>query len=327
MEQVTIRKTKEYEDGTVFEFRYEGIPFEIYNEEKVEELIGKFLNKKALHRDMLQNVAYMRTILNSSEEKLLVIQYKDRGNEETVKYDNGILFFYECKKYDDEGLNYMEVEFQPSELKISFSDFEGKQIIEYPNVEDMKNKFDEVVNHINSLTNVKPVYLNNDTKAIIEAYKLFYGENPDFSKEDINIKIQTMLSILAQFDISFGEYSFFINERMPESYALLQMVNRLSPLGEVTVIEDPVKLKETAKETIEIVGKTIREEIGNKQDMNEALITISKTIYAGQYNLVSIYDDVEKLVEYPNINLTYSEANSSVQLVKKIKKQIDDNRY
>lgn len=327
MEQITIRKIKGYEDGTVFEFRYEGIPFEVYDEEKSEELIGKFLNKKTLHRDMLRNVAYIRTILNSSKEKLLVIHYKDRDNEETVKYDNGILSFYEGKKYDDESLNYMKVKFQPNdELKISFSDFEDKQIIEYPNIKDTKNQFDEMVDHINSLVNVKPVYLNNDTKAIIETYKLFYDENPDFSKEDINIKIQTMLSILAQFDISFGDYSFYINERMPESLTLLQMVNRLFPLGEVTVIEDPVKLKETAKETIRIVGETIRETIGNNQDVNEALITISKTIYAGRYNLVSVYDDIEKLVEYPNINLTYSEANSSTQLVKRIKKTLDDNK-
>lgn len=327
MEQITIRKIKGYEDGTVFEFRYEGIPFEVYDEEKSEELIGKFLNKKTLHRDMLRNVAYIRTILNSSKEKLLVIHYKDRDNEETVKYDNGILSFYEGKKYDDESLNYMKVKFQPNdELKISFSDFEDKQIIEYPNIKDTKNQFDEMVDHINSLVNVKPVYLNNDTKAIIETYKLFYDENPDFSKEDINIKIQTMLSILAQFDISFGDYSFYINERMPESLTLLQMVNRLFPLGEVTVIEDPVKLKETAKETIRIVGETIRETIGNNQDVNEALITISKTIYAGRYNLVSVYDDIEKLVEYPNINLTYSEANSSTQLVKRIKKKLDDNK-
>lgn len=327
MEQVTLRKTKGYEDGAVFEFRYEGIPFEIYDEEKVEELIQKFLNKKALHRDMLRNVAYIRTILNSSKEKLLVVHYKDRDNEETVKYDNGILFLYEGKKYDYESLNYMEVKFQPNdELKVSFSDFEDTHIIEYPNIKDTKDKFDKMVDHINSLTNVKPVYLNNDTKAIIEVYKLFYGENPDFSKEDINIKIQTMLSILAQFDISFGEYSFCINERMPESLALLQMVNKLFPLGEVIVIEDPVKLKETTKETIKIVGETIRETIGNNQDMNEALITISKTIYAGRYNLVSIYDDIEKLVEYPNINLTYSEANSSTQLVKRIKKKLDNNK-
>ena len=327
MEQITIRKIKGYEGGTVFEFRYEGIPFEVYDEEKSEELIGKFLNKKSLHRDMLRNVAYIRTILNSSKEKLLVIHYKDRDNEETVKYDNGILSFYEGKKYDDESLNYMKVKFQPNdELKISFSDFEDKQIIEYPNIKDTKNQFDEMVDHINSLLNVKPVYLNNDTKAIIETYKLFYDENPDFSKEDINIKIQTMLSILAQFDISFGDYSFYINERMPESLTLLQMVNRLFPLGEVTVIEDPVKLKETAKETIRIVGETIRETIGNNQDVNEALITISKTIYAGRYNLVSVYDDIEKLVEYPNINLTYSEANSSTQLVKRIKKTLDDNK-
>lgn len=327
MEQIIIRKSMEGEDGAVFEFRYIGIPFEIYNEKKTEELIAAFLDRKVLHCDMLRNVAYLRTILDCSKEKLLVVQYKDRDNEEIVKYDDGSLVLYECKNYGDENLNHMEVKFQPNNaLKISFSDFEDKNIVGYPNIKDTKNKFGEIVDHINSLANAKFVYLDDDTKAIIEAYKLFYTENPDFSKEDINIKIQTMLSILAQFGISFGEYSFRINDGMPESLTLLQMINRLFPLGEITVVKDPVELKESAKETIEIVGETIREVIDDNQDENEVLITISKTIYAGRYDLVSLYD-VKKLVEYPDINLTYNDADSSVQLVEKINKKLFNNRY
>ena len=188
----------------------------------------------------------------------------------------------------------------------------------------MKNKFDEVVEHINSLTHVKPVYLNDDAKAIIETYKLFYGENPDFSKGDINIKIQTMLSILAQFGISLGDYSFRINEIMPESLAFLQMVNSLFPLGEVTVIEDPVQLKEGAKETIKLIGETIREDVDRDYDQHmKALMTISKTIYVGHY--ASDYN-VDKLLEYPNIDLTSSEVDKSVQLVKKIEWKLNDNK-
>lgn len=326
MEEVFIKKSKEYANGSIFKFRYEGTPFEIYDEEKVENLIDAFLNKEALHCNMLRNVAYIRTILKTSKEKLLVVEYIDGNNNEIVKYDNGILFYYECKKCDDQSSIDVEVKYQVgSDLNISFPDLEDKKIIESSNIEDIKDIFDIVINHIDSLNNVSSVYLDNDSKAIIEAYKIFYNENPDFSKEDINIKIQTMLSILAQFDICFGDYSFRINEKMPESLTLLQMINRLFPLGEITVVEDPVKLKVSAKETIEIVGKTIRETIGNNQDMNESLIVISKTIHAGRYDLSSVYD-VKELVEYPNINLTYNEANSSAQLVKMIKRKLDDNR-
>ena len=325
MEQVNLQKFKEYKNGMTFEFRYEGIPSNVFDKEKVEKLIDTFLNKEALHRDMLRNVTYIRTILNTAKEKLLVVECSDKDNKETVKYDNGILFSYECKQYDVESSNYMEVNFTPgSALNISFSDFEEECIIKYPNTEATKDKFDKVLDYIDSLANVSAVYLDNDSKALIEIYKLFYNDNPDFSKEDINIKVQTMMSILAQFNIYFGDYSFSINEDMPESVTLLQMVNRLFPLGEVVAVEDPIELRERAKQTIKIVGETIRTTIGDETDINEALITISKTVYAARYDITSMYD-VKKLVEYPNLNLTFSEVENSVQLVKTIERKIYEN--
>lgn len=325
MEKIFIKESKKYENGAVFEFRYVGIPFENYNAEKANKLIDAFLNKKMSHGDMLKDVAYLRTILSCSKEKLLVVEFTDGNNNEIAKYEDGILTSYESKKCDDKSSNNMEVKYQVgSALNISFSDFQDKSIVEYPNIKEMKNKFDEVVEHINSLTHVKPVYLNDDAKAIIETYKLFYGENPDFSKGDINIKIQTMLLILAQFGISLGDYSFRINEIMPESLALLQMVNSLFPLGEVTVIEDPVQLKEGAKKTIKLIGETISEDVDRDYDQHmKALMTISKTIYAGHY--ASDYN-VDKLLEYPNIDLTSSEVDKSVQLVKKIEWKLNDNK-
>ncbi len=39
-------------------------------------------------------------------------------------------------------------------------------------------------------------------KVLIEIYKLFYNENPDFSLSNTSIKVQTMMSILAQFGIT-----------------------------------------------------------------------------------------------------------------------------
>lgn len=70
---------------------------------------------------------------------------------------------------------------------------------------------------------------------------------------------------------------------MPASLNLEQMVNKLYPLGEVSSLEDSVKLAEEPKKIIKIVGETIRETIKNEQNKNETLITISKGIHARRY--------------------------------------------
>lgn len=112
---------------------------------------------------------------------------------------------------------------------------------------------------------------------------------------------------------------------MPESLNILQQVDKLFPLAEVVILDEPIELPSRTKETIQIIGEMIREVIGNETDMNEALITISKTIYAGNYHIDSMYDcyDIKKLIAYPYVNLTFKEAEASVQLVKKINERLE----
>lgn len=324
MEQLNLRKLKESKNGATLEFRYEGIQNNVFDKEKTEKLIESFLSKDTLHQDMIRNIIYLRTILKDTEEKLLVVKYENDDSTEIVKYDNGFLFSFECKKVNSE--DYIEAKFTPCDgLTVSFGNFGHDHIMEPIQAKNTKDKFAEIVDHIASLRKASCVYLDNDSKAVIEAYKLFYNENLDFSKEDINIKIQTMMSILVQFNICFGDYSFNINDKMPESIRVAKMVNHLFPLGEVVAIEDPIELKEEAKETIKMVGETIREAIVDESDINEELIALSKTIYAGRYNIASIHD-VKKLTEDPNLNLTFNEAESSTQLVKKIEMKLNKNR-
>lgn len=319
MTQININKLKKYENGTTLEFRYEGISNPVFDEEKAERLIETFFSNEKRVSDMERNISYIRTILKDTEEKLLVIKYNDGKNMETVKYDNKVLFLFECKEYNDESSNYMEICFTPGcGLKVSFSDLETNCIIEYPQSETIKDKFSKIIEHIDDLKNAGFVYLDKDSKLLIEIYKLFYKENPDFSKEDINIKMQTMVLILAQFDICCGDYSFDFCEKMPESLTLFQKVYNLFPLGEITIVDDPIELKASAKKYIEIIGETIRTKLGSEKNINEELIIISKAIYDGRYDIS--YPDIKELTEYSNINLTVSEAESSLK--KKVKLKI-----
>lgn len=118
-------------------------------------------------------------------------------------------------------------------------------------------------------------------------YKLFYKENPDFSSKDINVKVQTMMSILAEFGITLDfDYAFCLwaKVKMPVSSKIEEMVQKMYPLGLVSEVKDNVKLAEEPRKIIEVVGDSIRDEISDEDDMKEALITISKVIHASRYN-------------------------------------------
>lgn len=319
MEKISIKKTKKYNNGSVFEFRYEGIPFPIFEQEKVEKLLDEYLNNEEQSFDMAKKVSYIRTILETTKEELLVVEYKDSKNSEIVKYDNNVLFLYESKKYNDDNLNYIKTEYTPGRgLNVSFSDFGDTNILDCSETKNVKDYFNELIDNIELLKKAKRVCIDNDSLELIAIYKLFYNENPDFSKKETNIKTQAMMSILAQFGIKIWESEFEIIDDMPQSPKLLQIVNKLSSLGEISVVDHPVKFYPDRERKIKIVMETIRESINDKNNLYNTLIAISKTVYAGNYNMSSMYN-IEKIIDSCDLELTYKEAESSADLIKIIK--------
>lgn len=70
-EKINFNKTKEYNNGEKFSFRFEGLNSNQYiDEEKINNLIDKFINEKTFHSDMLRNVSFLRTILKDFDEKV-----------------------------------------------------------------------------------------------------------------------------------------------------------------------------------------------------------------------------------------------------------------
>lgn len=323
MKSITINKTINFENGSIA-IKYQGIcQNEDVNIDKVNQLLDNFI-KTHNHKNMVENVAIVRTILKDYEEQLLAIYYENENGSECVKYDNHNLFFYQydiTKSRSEE--SQISIEYNPGNyLDFSFEDFENN-IIDYPNSKKTITQFTDILNKIYQLKHIKAIELDRNSKQIIEIYKLFYDENPDFSKKNINIKVQTMLSILIEFGISLeGDYGFQLlgKDKMPISLELQQQVNKLFPLGEVTFIDDPIPLSKESKRTIKIVGECIREAIGDGFNKDKQLITISKIIHAGRYNLPS-NSNIKKLSEFAN--RTPNEVKSSIRLVKRIEKKIN----
>lgn len=327
MENINLKKIVDYEDSSSFGFIYEGLAYDTYNAEDVKKQIEDFFYKENNHCDMLRNAVYLKTILSCVNEKQLIIEFDNPSTESTIKYVNGNLTLFNCKKYDEKNLRYIEVNFT-LEKGLNFNVKNGntndKNIIKYS--EDLKDVFSQIIDYISHLNQAQAITFNNDTEAIIEVYRLFYNENPNFRKEDIAIKIQSMLSILSLFGYCFGNYSFSNSSLYPESLNILQIIKKLYPLGEITILPYPIELTERAKEVIKIVGSKIRNQITDTMDINKLLISISKTCYAGQYELLSMYD-VEKLLEYPNIDISPNEIKFCTKLLKSINERIEKSKY
>ncbi len=323
MEPIIISKTLNFAKGSI-EVRYKGIPSVNADLDKIDALLEDFISNHR-HNYMIENVSIVRTILTDCEEKLLVIFYQDEKGSELVKYDNSNLFLYEKSQREENSEYYdrYKIKYEPTNgIKLHYNNHET-DVADYLGIELVSKEITEIMKQIYYLKNAKPIVLDTDDKALIEIYKLFYNENPDFSSKGINIKVQTMMSILAEFGISLeDDYGFSLcgKVKMPVSLNLEQRVNKLYPLGKVSSFEDGVKLAEEPKKIIKIVGETIKETITNEQNQNEVLITISKVIHAGRY-CISSNSDVEKLSEF--IESSTDKVESSIKLVKRIETRID----
>lgn len=101
----------------------------------------------------------------------------------------------------------------------------------------------------------------------------------------------------------------------------LSLPSSLETKIKINAVVDPVKLAEEPTNIIKTVGEAIREAIENMDDKDETLEKISQIIYASRYNLSS-NSDVSRLCEFTK--RTPEEVESNIQLVKKIKRKINE---
>lgn len=318
MKTVTFSETLIFYDGRI-EIEYRGVPLrEDININEARRMMKDFVDNHK-HDNMLENVTILRTIFRDYKEEILFVYFCDKNVEELVRYDNkwrvnGFGFLKEVK--GDVSCKYKIKYDYPLGLEINWFNKAG-------NIKKYTDDFSEIMKYISNLSNVGPIVINDNDKALIEIYKLFYKENPDFSSKDINVKVQTMMSILAGFNVTLDcDYSFSLMTKlkMPVSLKLEEMVKKMYPFGVVSEVEDNVKIAEEPKKIIEIVGDSVRDAIHDEEDINEALITISKVIHASRYNLSS-KADISEIAEFTNQSVDDVEA--SVQLVKRIEHKIN----
>jgi len=298
-------------NNSKLEFKFVGTEIkENIDYKELERLMDVCGEKLVLHHNIIKCVSWIRTILKDFDESYLEIKLIYEKNKQTmIKYVNKHLIFYETNNKDSYCIKY---ELGKGINLNLYSD-------EYYDTNKGIALVSNILTEIHALKDVKIVRLVGNDKIICEMYKVFYHENPDFSSKDINIKIQTMISILIEFFIGLQDYDFNLRRsEMPMSLDLYNDINRLIPLGKIESIEDPFKIHEETKQKIEIVGKNIRDYISKKDNPIDELITISTILHASSYSLYysTNLEDISKFSNRPK-----QDVESCKKLVKKINEQ------
>lgn len=322
MEPINIIKKINCENHSM-EIKYFGIINNNENQNEINRLLNDFINNHK-HNYMVENVRIIRTILRDCDEKFLSISYQDESESKIIKFDNSNLFLYEkCKSENkDEYFDGYNFKYEPLYgIKLDYNNHKINSM-NSTGIELFSKEMNDIMQEIHCLKNIKPIALDNDDKLLINIYKLFYNENPDFSSKDIDIKIQTMMSILEKFGISLeNNYGFSIcgKTKMPISLKLEQQIDKLYPIGKVNQIDEDIEIVSQYKKIIKVIGECVEKTITSSKNKNEALITISKVIHAGGFCLSSD-SDIKKLSEFTD--RTVDDVETSIKLVKSIKNRI-----
>lgn len=319
MKEIRIAKTLNHENGSI-EIKYEGLRKNPNIDDKqISEILEKNIEK--MTDDMIENILYLRTILKPYEEVSLSIYYKDLEHMENIKYLNGNLSFYEKTNNvtNHERKNKYTITYDLiSGLKLDWLNIEAANNLDSQKITEISKEISDIMEYILSLKEVRALTLDSDAKLLIEIYKLFYNEDPNFSDENIHFKVQPMMSILDYFGVSLGtDYVFVKSFKTPMSLRLIELVKKLSLFGQIK-IEEPFKIKDYLARTIKIVGEVINENIDKNNNEND-LINISQIFHAARYNL-SLVSDKKKICKLTDCSI--EELESCILLVKKIERKI-----
>ncbi len=105
-------------------------------------------------------------------------------------------------------------------------------------------------------------------KIIYKVYQEFYGKSPDFSEENfenLTIEMQAMAYILSQKGVLFSSYTFvaegYVGLKLPMSMELQDMLVTRRNKGNEYSNDESIKLQESVRKKVALIGKIVREKI------------------------------------------------------------------
>ena len=304
-------------DNDKFYFKFIGIPKNDVDLEKIKLVVNKVFNKSILTYDIKSVVSFIRTVFEKFRELELEIElYIKDDILEKIIYKNKVLEFY--KKELEEQISIIYNKNNKPNINFGITDLDFD---DYFNCKIKGEIINEEINNLYKLLRIDGVSLTDLDKGIILMYKAFFGEYPDFSVKDVNMKIQCMMSILTDFGISLDErYSFKLNSNnMPVSVNLKDDLNRLKPFSMIGPTDYNVKLDELLQRDIKVIGAFVKNYIDDGMDEIENLIRLTKIIYSGK-NCLPTNAALEIIADLSNSST--EDVENSLKLMKRINKKI-----
>lgn len=333
MKKIKFEKSATNEDGGNLKIKYLGEVEDDYKDSnQFEEKLNIFVNLfskpylQVFSQDMQEKVSVLRTILKDCNEKDLSIVCESDGNKEIIQYIDKTLKFYKI-----ENQRYITT-YQPH-TGINFNYFLDQEVSETENKEKAQYLFSGMMDYVYKLKDIKTLNLDKETKMLLEYYRLFYNEIPNFMDQSINFKFQTMMVILKNFGVilsdNYSDYSISddFGVSIPSSYALAHSIKNLFAFENISEIDCPVEveLDKKTKEIIKIVGSEVKENNGNDVYTNNTMIAnMCNIIYASEYNCPSDPTGYEIGKLSANSNCSTGDVKSTAILVKKIETKLNN---
>ena len=319
MKLVCINKAVNFAEGCT-KVRYIGVSENNVDLNEIDVLLETLLNSRK-YSSIAEKFTMLRTTSERCEEKLLIIFSQYENSSTFIKYDDYDLVFYE-RVITKEGYNSYVVKYEPTTgVTINYNSQELNLRV-YSSIELVSKEIAEAIQQIYSLKNIKTVEMTRGDKILLEAYKVFYGEDPNFTSKDINVRFQVMMYLLDACNISMNDnYKFKLlgKEKIPVSLELESRLNKLYAFGDTGNTENNIMLSKEIKRKVKIVGKFVMEAVYGKQDFDRALMKISKVIYAKKYCVP--YGSREKEIS-EFTKCTVQEVESIIALEERIKDQL-----
>ena len=212
---------------------------------KMTERINYSFSKLNSYDDIVTIVKWLRTCLRGIDEKKLEII--TCGNKKYCKviYRKGELVEY-MANFNING-EFINICFKLDRIDISSPLKDSSKQEVYKQV--IEKGMDEILN----LKRIYPITLTEEEEFLGTYFKVFYGKNLNFHKEDIYAEINLLYSILALFQIPFNKERF-----LPNSLLLQNTIDSLIPLEELEGKESTEK-----EDKIKIILQKVKEYFGD----------------------------------------------------------------
>lgn len=280
-------------DNTMLYFEFYGIPKEDnIDVTRINNIIDSIFNTKNFDTNIKQIIYYIRIILSQYDEKSLLVEVKNLDTDYYVKVnlkDKKVIEYHELRTL---GLNSSE----NVQMKIKFNENDGFSVhipnhfnsinLLYLNDCYIQNAISSsyiLISDINEMKMLDNMYFNKEEKMLIDIYQMFFDENPDFSKKETVARIQSMMFILAKYDILLPNQDGFYMDNMQEypiSESIHTIIERLVPFGEIDRYRgDQVRFMPKVNNDIFKIGKLINEFCSNYEEGDKVLNSISSILY------------------------------------------------